>query len=88
MNTIPLISYSVNQWVNVPNAIFCLLYNTNTILLKTCELTSFTYFVSSSKDCSVDDEESDLPMTTNPQIPEVTATTSITYGPHQKLSRH
>ena len=63
---------------------FCLLYNSNTILFKTGELTSVTYFACSTKDCSAD-EESDLPNT--PQIPEVTGMTSLAYGPHRKLSR-
>ena len=63
---------------------FCLPYNINTILFKTGELTSVTYFACSTKDCSAD-EESDLPNT--PQIPEVTGMTSLAYGPHRKLSR-
>ena len=51
-----------------------------------------TYFANSSIESDVDDEQKDLPMTTTtttnpPQVPEVASTSSITYGPHRKLSR-
>jgi hypothetical protein len=51
---------------------------------------SVTYFANSSIESDVDDEQKDPPMTTpttTTQIPEVASTSSITYRPHQKLSR-